>query len=41
VRLAGAAEEGPAAELLRGGYAMVSRVLVAFDVPPPEGEIAG
>jgi AhpD family alkylhydroperoxidase len=27
--------------VLAGGYAMVSRVLVAFDVPPPEGEIAG
>jgi len=27
--------------VLAGGYAMVSRVLVAFDVPPPDGEIAG
>jgi len=27
--------------VLVGGYAMVSRVLVAFDVPPPEGEVAG
>ena len=24
-----------------GGYAMVSRFLVALDVPPPEGEVAG
>jgi AhpD family alkylhydroperoxidase len=27
--------------VLAGGYAMVSRVLVAFDVPPPAGEVAG
>lgn len=27
--------------VLAGGYAMVSRVLVAFRVPPPDGEIAG
>ena len=27
--------------VLVGGYAMVSRVLVAFDVPPPEGEVTG
>ena len=24
-----------------GGYAMVSRFLVALAVPPPEGEVAG
>lgn len=27
--------------VLAGGYAMVSRVLVAFDVPPPDGEVRG
>jgi AhpD family alkylhydroperoxidase len=27
--------------VLAAGYAMVSRVLVAFDVPPPAGEVAG
>jgi alkylhydroperoxidase family enzyme len=24
-----------------GGYAMVSRFLVALEVPPPDGEVAG
>jgi alkylhydroperoxidase family enzyme len=27
--------------VLAGGYAMVSRVLVAFEVPPPAGEVTG
>ena len=27
--------------VLAGGYAMVARVLVAFDVPPAAGEVAG